>query len=146
MAAFEARVLIVARTFRETSRFPPHREDRPAILMRAFPGVCSCTGLGPLAVGLLRRVVLRKSGSLSAPGVNVGLIDAVARYALSRSSSVLIEGILHSVVYAEMLRRLRDDHPGPTRFFYLDVPLDETLRRHQARPEASEFTESDMRG
>ncbi len=94
----------------------------------------------------LRRIVLRESGSLSAPGVNLGLIDTVARYALSRSYSVLIEGILHSAVYAEMLGRLRNEHAGPSCFFYLDVPLDETLRRHQSRPEATAFSESDMRG
>lgn len=94
----------------------------------------------------LRRIVLRESGSLSAPGVNLGLIDTVARNALSRSYSVLIEGILHSAVYAEMLGRLRNEHAGPSCFFYLDVPLEETLRRHQSRPEATAFSESDMRG
>lgn len=93
----------------------------------------------------MRRVVLRESGSLSAPGVNIGLIEAVARYALSQSYSVLIEGILHSVVYAEMLQRLRAQHSGPTHFFYMDVPFEETLIRHQTRPEATAFTEVEMR-
>ena len=93
----------------------------------------------------MRRVVLRESGSLDAPGVNIGLIEAVARYALSQSYSVLIEGILHSVVYAEMLHRLRDNHNGPSCFFYLDVPFEETLARHQTRPEATAFTGLEMR-
>jgi len=94
----------------------------------------------------LRRIVLRESGSLSAPGVNIGLMETVARYALSRSYSVLIEGILHSAVCAGMLAGLRDEPAGPSRFFYLNAPFEDTLRRHQSRPEATAFNELDMRG
>jgi hypothetical protein len=33
-----------------------------------------------------------------------------------------------------MLRRLIEEHPGPSHIFYLDVPLEETVRRHERRP------------
>lgn len=33
-----------------------------------------------------------------------------------------------------MLRQLVDNLPGPSHVFYLDVPLEETLRRHEDRP------------
>ena len=33
-----------------------------------------------------------------------------------------------------MLRQLIDDHPGPSKICYLDVPLEETIRRHEHRP------------
>ena len=35
---------------------------------------------------------------------------------------------------------------GPSCFFLLDVPFEDTLTRHQTRPEATAFSELDMRG
>jgi hypothetical protein len=40
---------------------------------------------------------------------------------------------------------LHRDHQGVARFYYLDVPLEETLRRHENRPQAAEFGEAEMR-
>ncbi len=44
-----------------------------------------------------------------------------------------------------MLDTLHGDHPGPSRFYYLDVPFEETMRRHATRPQASEFGRAEMR-
>jgi hypothetical protein len=44
-----------------------------------------------------------------------------------------------------MLRRLRDDHRGPTRCYLYDLSFEETLRRHRARPQAAAFGEREMR-
>ncbi|WP_433259712.1 hypothetical protein ACQPYK_48975 (plasmid) [Streptosporangium sp. CA-135522] len=44
-----------------------------------------------------------------------------------------------------MLAALRRDHPGPASFFYLDIPLAETLRRHTTRPQRSQFSGEQMR-
>ncbi|MGH3305661.1 MAG: hypothetical protein ACRDOK_29145 [Streptosporangiaceae bacterium] len=44
-----------------------------------------------------------------------------------------------------MLEGLHRDHQSVARFYYLDVPLEETLRRHTHRPQAAEFGEADMR-
>jgi hypothetical protein len=62
----------------------------------------------------LRRVVLRERDT--ADGANIGLIDMVARYALDRRLHVIIDGILYEAHYAAMLRALRDDHRGLSRF------------------------------
>src|SRR5687768_3072951 len=48
--------------------------------------------------------------------------------------------------YAAMIGDLRRAHRGATHLFYLDVGLDETLRRHATRPQAAEFTPGQMRG
>ena len=37
-----------------------------------------------------------------------------------------------------MLAELDHDHSGVSGFYYLDVSLEETLRRHATRPEAAE--------
>ncbi|MEU8174970.1 hypothetical protein AB0C14_18995 [Microbispora hainanensis] len=44
-----------------------------------------------------------------------------------------------------MLQSLRRDYAGTSAFFYLDVSLPETLRRHGSRPQRSEFTPDQMR-
>ena len=75
----------------------------------------------------------------TACGVNIGLIDVVTRYALDHGHHVIIDGILYEAHYGGMLQALRRDHRGLSRFYYLDVPLEETMRRHATRPQAGDF-------
>ncbi|EST36249.1 hypothetical protein M878_02765 [Streptomyces roseochromogenus subsp. oscitans DS 12.976] len=58
---------------------------------------------------------------------------------------MLVEGILYADRYGDMLARLRADHRGPTHGYYLDVPFDETLARHAAKPIADQVSEADLR-
>jgi hypothetical protein len=44
-----------------------------------------------------------------------------------------------------MLQQLRDDHLGMSAVYYVDVAWDETLRRHETRPQAAEFGIDEMR-
>lgn len=74
-----------------------------------------------------------------------GLIDQVARYSLAHGFHVVIEGILDARRYGPMLTALKADHAGPAHFYYLDVCLEETIRRHAGRPQAAEFGPDDMR-
>lgn len=91
----------------------------------------------------LRRVVLRE---LDVPGgANIGLIDLTARYAIRAGFHVIVEGILYTAHYGDMLTRLLADHPGRCRAYYLDVPFGETLRRHAGKPQAGEYGEAEMR-
>jgi predicted kinase len=92
----------------------------------------------------LRRVVLREG---DVPGAaNIGLIDTVARYALGHGFHVIIDGIIRATTYGAMLGALHHDHQGTSRFYYFDVPFDETMRRHAARPQATEFGREEMSG
>jgi predicted kinase len=131
---------------------------RPALIMlrgnsasgksSVAEGIRASYGRGVAIVGqdLLRRQVLRE---LPVPGgANVGLIDLVARYALSHGFHTIVEGILECAVYGAMLTTLADDHEasgGRVAAYYLDVPLEETLRRHAGRPLAAEVTEDQLR-
>jgi predicted kinase len=102
-------------------------------------------GRGVALVGQdnLRRVVLRERDVPAA--ANIGLIDVVARYAISHGFHVIIDGILQADRYGAMLDALHRDHRGVSCFYYLDVPFEETLRRHATRPQAAEFGEAEMR-
>jgi predicted kinase len=91
----------------------------------------------------LRRAILRERDVPG--GANIDLVDMVARFALGRGFHVIVEGILHAARYGHMLEALHRDHQSVACFYYLDVPFDETLRRHANRPQAAEFGEADMR-
>jgi hypothetical protein len=95
-------------------------------------------GLAWVPQDLIRRVILREKDRPG--GVNIGLIDHVARYTLDHGYHVVLDGIFHADRYEPMLARLGRDHLGVTRFYYLDVSLEETFRRHTTRPQAAEFT------
>lgn len=79
----------------------------------------------------LRRTVLREHDQPGLP--NIGLIDVVVQYALDAGYHVILDGIFGSERYGEMLHRLADDHVGVSRYYYFDIGVEETLRRHQAK-------------
>ncbi|GAA1801350.1 kinase [Luedemannella flava] len=91
----------------------------------------------------LRRIVLRERDVEG--GLAPHLIEHVARFALDHGRHVVVEGILAAARYRHIISDLVRDHRGEAYVFYLDVPLEETLRRHAQRPQASEFTAQDMR-
>ncbi|MEQ7009773.1 methyltransferase domain-containing protein [Actinopolymorpha sp. B17G11] len=99
-------------------------------------------GLAWVCQDIIRRTILREHDY---PGMaNIGLIEQTARYALDHGYHVVLEGILYADRYESMLARLHRDHRGPTYFYYFDVSLAETVRRHATRPQATAFTPADM--
>ncbi|MBA2310627.1 MAG: kinase [Pseudonocardiales bacterium] len=92
----------------------------------------------------LRRGLLRERDI--AGGVAPLLIAQNIRIALDHGYHVICEGILARARYGACLADLCSAHQGQTFVYYLDVSLEESLRRHAARPQATEFTEQDMRG
>jgi hypothetical protein len=76
--------------------------------------------------------------------LNIRLIDTIARRTLAAGRDTIVEGILAGARYGKMLRALVDDHLGPTVCANLDVPFDETVRRHSTRTQSTEFTADEM--
>ena len=101
-------------------------------------------GLAWVSQDLIRRIILKENDRPG--GVNIGLIDQIARHCLDQGYHVVLDGILHAGRYEQMLAGLHRDHLGISGFYYLDVSIEETLRRHATRPQASEFAPGDMRG
>jgi hypothetical protein len=98
-------------------------------------------GLAIVGQDNLRRLVLRERDVPG--GANIDLIDLTARFALDRGFHVIVEGILYADHYGRMLMALIADHAGHA--YYLDVPWDETLRRHATKPQAAAYGEREMR-
>jgi predicted kinase len=90
-----------------------------------------------------RRVVLREHDVPD--GDNIELIASTARHCLAIDCHVILEGILFSGHYGPMLRSLVTEHRGPVHVFYLDVTLEESLRRHSGRALALEVPASMVR-
>ncbi|MFI7642360.1 AAA family ATPase [Nonomuraea sp. NPDC049400] len=100
-------------------------------------------GMALIGQDVIRREILRE---LDKPGaVNIGLLDVMCRHALNAGYHVILEGILARSRYGEMLQALFRDHQGTSRGYYLDVSWEETLRRHETRPQRSRFGPEDMR-
>jgi predicted kinase len=100
-------------------------------------------GMAWVAQDLIRRTILWEKDRPG--GVNIGLIDQIARYSLDQGYHVILDGILYADRYEPMLRGLSRDHRGRSAFYYLDVSIEETFRRHATRPQASEFGPGEMR-
>lgn len=96
-------------------------------------------GVAIVAHDVLRREILHVRDHPGA--VSVSYMDLSARFALDHGLRVVIEGILHSESYAQMLTQLSQDHEGVTRSYRYDLELAETLRRHRSKPLAHEVSE-----
>jgi len=100
-------------------------------------------GLAIVSQDNLRRVVLREHDMPG--GANIRLIDLTARHALSAGFHVVVEGILRADHYGQMLTALISDHASGAFAYYLDVPFEETVRRHAAKTGTFKYGEAEMR-
>lgn len=64
---------------------------------------------------------------------------------LGKGYDVILEGILNIKTDKFMFDKIFAAHPKENYFFFLDVGYDETLRRHETRPEKAEFGEESMK-
>jgi predicted kinase len=90
----------------------------------------------------LRRIVLKERERDD--GDNIDLIFQTTTFALARGYDIVLEGMLVFQRYGEMLRELAARCPWHA-FFYFDVSLEETLRRHATKPIAGEVSEQQLR-
>lgn len=89
----------------------------------------------------VRRTILKEKERPG--GDNIDLIRLVTEYALEHGYNVILEGILHFEKYGKMLGALAKHWPEHY-FFYFDIPLAETIKRHATKPNAHEFGETEM--
>ncbi|MEV4349917.1 AAA family ATPase [Actinoplanes sp. NPDC049596] len=93
----------------------------------------------------IRRVLLREHGSDDTPAVTPSFLVSVVEAALGHGYHVVLEGILHTGQYGGPMRSLIAAYDGPAGAYWLDVSFDETVRRHQQRPEPIPVTAARMR-
>ena len=92
---------------------------------------------------MVRRDMLKvnnREGNLS-----IELIKQIAEYGLGKCPFVIVEGILSTKRYKEMLLKLIKVFESDTYIYYFDIPFEETLERHKKRGKVNEFGETEMR-
>lgn len=92
----------------------------------------------------LRRIILKDRDELELTAI-LELLELTVRFCLDRGKSVVLEGILWSEKYAELIHRLLADHRGANFVYYLLIGFEETVARHTASPDAADWTAEDMR-
>ena len=102
-------------------------------------------GSGNLLVSqdTVRRDMLKvrdREGNLS-----IDLIRQIAEYGKNKCEFVIVEGILVSHYYGEMLHGLIEFFDRKSYAFYFELPFEETLKRHNSSPKKSEFGEESLR-
>lgn len=91
----------------------------------------------------VRRDILREHGD-SEPADTIALTEVMVRHCLDRGRTVIVEGIFKTARYREMFEGLLAGHDGPHLVYYLDVSLEETLRRHALKPIAGHVSEEEV--
>lgn len=90
-----------------------------------------------------RRTVLKERDIRG--GYNAELIKTVTLLLLQEGYNVVLEGIFDRDRYRDMFQDIIALHPSRNFFFYFDISLDETLKRHHTKPNHHEFGEKEMR-
>ena len=99
-------------------------------------------GLAVVSQDNIRRVVLREHDRPGA--VNIGLLGLTCRYAIDSGFCTVLEGILYSAHYGEMLAELRAEYGDRSSWWYLDVPFETTVKRHATKPQALEYGRAEL--
>lgn len=91
---------------------------------------------------VVRREMLQTKDTPDNPSIQ--LIRELARYGHRIGYDVIIEGILarkrYETIFQELMNTFEHTHT-----YYFDIPFDETLRRHNLKPNSHEFGETEMR-
>lgn len=91
----------------------------------------------------VRRIVLKEKEV--ANGANIDLLKVMVLFAFDHGYHVILEGILARARYQTMLAEIVAVHPQHNYWYYFDVSLDETVRRHKTKPNRDEFGATEMK-
>lgn len=92
----------------------------------------------------LRRTILMEKDSSENKDI-IGLLRQTVIYCLDKGYTVIVEGIFSKPKYREVLIELMEYASCGAHVFYLDVSIEETVRRHTTKPIAPEVTEEKLR-
>ena len=76
---------------------------------------------------------------------SIALMCELLRHGRQHCERVILEGILYSDIYQELFRTAAEEYGTEIYAFYYQLPIEETLRRHETRDSRLAFGEADMR-
>ncbi|PDZ81767.1 hypothetical protein COO00_28500 [Bacillus toyonensis] len=102
-------------------------------------------GQGTLLVSqdVVRRDMLKVHDTMG--NLSHDLLFEITKYGKGKCEFVILEGILNSRRYGDMLKELIHHFDGNAYIYYFDLSLEETIRRHNTREKRIEFGEDSLR-
>ncbi len=97
---------------------------------------------------LISQDVVRREMLYVKDGVDTEAIDLLIQlvsYGRKNCTHVILEGILNAAWYSKLFETIKYEYGNEVFAYYFDVPFEETLIRHQGKPNANEFGETEMR-
>ena len=76
----------------------------------------------------------------------IPLLMELLKYGHAHSDITILEGILYADWYRPLFELARRLYGNQIYAWYFDLPFEETLRRHQTKPNCHEFGEEAMKG
>lgn len=73
------------------------------------------------------------------------LLRTLLRYGHENCEAAILEGILYADWYRPLFRDAVELYGENIFAYYYDLPFEETLRRHETKPNRADFGEEDMR-
>jgi adenylate kinase family enzyme len=92
---------------------------------------------------IVRREILHVKDRLDNPAIE--LIQKIVLYGKEIGYNVVLEGILSKKLYGDMLDELIIEFGDDTHIFYMDVSFEETLKRHNTKPNKDEYGAEKMK-
>ncbi|GAA0075817.1 kinase [Clostridium sp. CTA-5] len=92
---------------------------------------------------VIRRDILRVDDGLDTKALP--LIKELILYGKNKCDIVILEGILSSNWYQTLFELVKFEFKDKIFAYYYDIPFEETIVRHQTKPNCNEFGENDMK-
>ena len=93
---------------------------------------------------VIRRDVLKVNDGKNTPALP--LMKELLIYGHNHSNIVILEGIMYADWYKPLFDLSVQLYGSEIYAYYFDLPFEETLKRHQTKPDCHEFGEEAMRG
>ncbi len=92
---------------------------------------------------VIRRDMLKEKDGENSPAIS--LMKELLQYGSEHSEIVIMEGIMNADWYRPLFDLAVRLYDGSVYAYYFDLPFEETLKRHQTKPNRNEFGEEAMR-
>lgn len=92
---------------------------------------------------VVRRDMLKVKDGESTPAIP--LMEELLLYGNRHSDIVILEGIMYADWYEPLFKLAVRLYDTRVYAYYFDLPFEETLRRHQTKPNRNDFGETEMR-
>lgn len=75
----------------------------------------------------------------------IDLLITLVKHGKENCDTVILEGILNADWYERLFKVIKEEFKSNIYAYYYDIPFEETLLRHETKPNAKDFGEEEMK-